>query len=956
MVSMKLNKKSIFALGIFICFLICLSHVSACEGVDNSTSVVSVVDNSPSSDYNVPHSDVSDVSNSDLTNMSQDKQLSPILMSSTSSHDKLGKRHDDKKEVKDNIIVGNFSLLNKELSDFNDNRYYRIVEYGHNHEIHKIADPSQFDKVHTFNLTRDYVYDDSTDKEFINGIPLLASANRELYRNLTINGNGHFIDGKGLACIFGVFGSNVQICNITFKNLNTIHAYYHEEVFGSRYPYLGRGSDSIKSPIVWLGNNGKLINCTFLDNTGSLGGSVFWQGNNGIIEHNKFINNKAAFLGGFAYIEGLNNIIHDNLVVNCEAMLDGDALYVKNLTANSVGQMNYIKVNKTNSTFVCPDVVDGSLMKVSSSALRTDYVSLDYELVDITPLVYGSLFYGRNYFTLDKGINVYTSYDSAEHVLTLTLSRFSSPTLEMRKILNIQILERDLSNTFNRLISANGVFQIIKHYTVNNADDYKKANGLKASTVISEYNALKKLELGNETYNFDTITPILDVKFNKTLSIDSSLTWTPNGFDVIYIDGANSHIFTENDQRAEKKFVDWEEDSLFVASNLRVSGFNNAFKNIGSQMLLRNVEIFGNKMDYIVDRDYGAGILNTGVVYCMNCTFHDNKAKYGGAIYNQGLLVVTDSSFYSNNGYKKGSDIVNVDDGIVTIDGKNYKACDGDKLVYMKSMSSEWQTVVKVVCYGGAFVLGAVAGFLTANPLIGIGVGAAVGAAVGSIGSAVICSNVYDINFCRWSCALTLIVGSAGAGAIGGGLGGIAGAYSAANSCANTVISVHNAYSEFAGLSSDVIVGSGVSPVVAQQSAMAGAQASYNVLCAAFTSYQASLATISTSFIVSSTAIVGILAAEMTAGAIFVPGALWTPTTHYTNPDPDDMYSLIPFNSNTYVLSSDLVSSIKSDNNIQKINDLFDKSNNEITFTADEVLAAISSINLNNGQVHSVLY
>ena len=137
---------------------------------------------------------------------------------------------------------------------------------------------------------------------------------------------------------------------------------------------------------------------------------------------------------------------------------------------------------------------------------------------------------------------------------------------------------------------------------------------------------------------------------------------------------------------------------------------------------------------------------------------------------------------------------------------------------------------------------------------------------------------------------------------------------------------------------------------------MAGAQASYNVLCAAFTSYQASLATISTSFIVSSTAIVGILAAEMTAGAIFVPGALWTPTTHYTNPDPDDMYSLIPFNSNTYVLSSDLVSSIKSDNNIQKINDLFDKSNNEITFTADEVLAAISSINLNNGQVHSVLY
>ena len=771
---MKFNKKSIFAFGIFICFLICISNASAYEGVDNSTSMGSVVDNSLSPVYDVSHSDVLSVSNSDVTNITQDNKLS-YNMDNTLSLDKF-KKHDDKIDVEDNIIVGNFSLLNKDLSDFNDNKYYKTVNYGG--EIKKIIDPTQFNKVHTFNLTRDYVYDDSTDKAFIDGIHLLISENYVVYDDIIINGNGHFIDGNGIACIFKISSHNVQICNITFRNLNTIHNYYHEDILGSKYPYLGF-SAGVQAPIMWLGKDGKLINCTFIDNTGTFGGSVYWRGIGGVIEHNKFINNRAAFLGGFAYIEGERNYIHDNLVVNCEAMLDGDALYVKNLTSNTISRMNYFKVNKTNSTFICPDVVDGSLMDVRSTALRTNYVSLDYEMVDITPLVYGCLFYGRNYFELDNGVKVFACYDVVEHVLTLTLSKFIITTgygeLEIRKILNIIIHEDDLSATFNNLISVNGVYQLIQHCIINNADDYMHANGCSASLALFTYDVIKARELGGESYSFDTIMTVLDVKFNKTLQIDSSLTWIPRGFDLVCIDGANSLIYTNNEERSEKKFVCWSGDTLFVLSNLRVSGFNNAFKNVGSQMLLINVEIFGNKMDYYIDRDYGAGILNSGVVYCMNCTFHDNKAKYGGAIFNQGLLVVTDCSFYSNYGYGKGNDIVNVDNGIVSIDGKTYKECDADNLVYMKSMDSGMQTIVKVVCYGGAFLLGAVAGFFTANPLIGIAVGAAVGSAVGGVGSAIICSNVYDINFCRWSCALTLIVGSAGFGAIGGGIGGLAG-------------------------------------------------------------------------------------------------------------------------------------------------------------------------------------
>ena len=126
MVSMKLNKKSIFALGIFICFLICISHACAYEGVDNSTSLNNVVDNSHSSDNNK----VLSVSDSDVSNVTPDKQPVQVLSSGVSSHEKLDKRNDDQKEVKDDITVGNFSLLNKELSDFNDNRYYKTIVSG----------------------------------------------------------------------------------------------------------------------------------------------------------------------------------------------------------------------------------------------------------------------------------------------------------------------------------------------------------------------------------------------------------------------------------------------------------------------------------------------------------------------------------------------------------------------------------------------------------------------------------------------------------------------------------------------------------------------------------------------------------------------------------------------------------------------------------------------------------
>ena len=86
-------------------------------------------------------------------------------------------------------------------------------------------------------------------------------------------------------------------------------------------------------------------------------------------------------------------------------------------------------------------------------------------------------------------------------------------------------------------------------------------------------------------------------------------------------------------------------------------------------------------------------------------------------------------------------------------------------------MSATESTLWAMLSVATSFVVGAVAGFFTANPIIGVVVGAAIGVALGSVAAGYIISEHYDVNFNRLKTALILIVGSAVAGAAGGFMG-----------------------------------------------------------------------------------------------------------------------------------------------------------------------------------------
>ncbi len=149
------------------------------------------------------------------------------------------------------------------------------------------------------------------------------------------------------------------------------------------------------------------------------------------------------------------------------------------------------------------------------------------------------------------------------------------------------------------------------------------------------------------------------------------------GYDVIAIMGNGSTIKGGAGDRDEKKWLVLDKDVTFIANDLTIKNFNTAIECLKGTCYFNNVNFNGNRMDYWIDRDWGAAILNTGIVICNNCSFTDNYAKYGAAIFNQGFLSLNNCTFKGNTAYGERNDVhvgdnVGIGDGgRVQIDGVN---------------------------------------------------------------------------------------------------------------------------------------------------------------------------------------------------------------------------------------------------------------------------------------------
>ena len=184
-------------------------------------------------------------------------------------------------------------------------------------------------------------------------------------------------------------------------------------------------------------------------------------------------------------------------------------------------------------------------------------------------------------------------------------------------------------------------------------------------------------------------------------------------------------------------------------------------------------------MHYWIDRDWGAGMLNTGYAICNNCTFSNNYKKNGGAIFSQGHLIINNCTFSNNKAYGNGNDVCIGDDGTVEYNGK--KICKETfkynkhlkELFFAESISTGKSSLAIGLSATFSFGLGFAAGALTANPFTGLAVGAGIGAIIGGAISSVIISKTYDVNYDRIKSTLITVALDTATGSAGGFIGGI---------------------------------------------------------------------------------------------------------------------------------------------------------------------------------------
>ena len=126
-------------------------------------------------------------------------------------------------------------------------------------------------------------------------------------KELTIKGNGETtLDAKNLSGILSVSANNVQINNIRFIN-GKINA--------------NGGA------INWIGRNGTISNCTFINCSAENGGSVYWNAENGMINTSTFDKSTATQNGGAIYWNANSGEIANSIFTNSYAQ-NGGAIYV----------------------------------------------------------------------------------------------------------------------------------------------------------------------------------------------------------------------------------------------------------------------------------------------------------------------------------------------------------------------------------------------------------------------------------------------------------------------------------------------------------------------------------------------------------------------------------------------------------------------------------------------------
>ncbi|WP_296807037.1 hypothetical protein [uncultured Methanobrevibacter sp.] len=513
-----------------------------------------------------------------------------------------------------------------------------------------------------YNVTKDYNLNPGKNSQYS---PVIIRND-----NITINGNGHIIDGLHESAFFKITGNNVKIFNLSFVNGKS------EATFVDYGEFKINLRNLEKSPVYWSGDNGVMSDCQFSNNTAFHGGAITWTGNNGIINKCVFIDNIARGVGGATYINGMNITISNSMFLRSASQLTGEAIYLdkknKAIYLDKDKSINYI-----NNTVSGSKILESYIFtNVDIKYLNDVYYDVFDERYDLVSILYSLVVGGPGKLNNDTEYGGVYNFDKGEFILSLN-KYFNKNIVFTKSYCFTGVF--DFNSVFDKLsygkFKNNFVVTVTKK--INSIEDYNAARTSYLYKDIYDYMEIidKSLKYSQSSNKFDSFNTILHVDFANKMNFRSTGIWIPSilGYKVVMIDGHGSVIRGSYDSSDEESWMklDNGKDCLVVVSNLRLEGFNSAVKNMGGCGILNNVIFAHNKMDYMVKKDWGGAILNYGYILCNNCTFIDNYAKNGGAIFNLGQLDIINCTFHDNTAYGRGNHICIGEKGKLTINGEN---------------------------------------------------------------------------------------------------------------------------------------------------------------------------------------------------------------------------------------------------------------------------------------------
>ena len=538
---------------------------------------------------------------------------------------------------------------------------------------------------YTFNLVRDYNYYDDFKSIYTFAGYHIPGIN--IHKSVTINGNGHTINGMSKSVLFYIKADNVVLKNLVFKNA------YWSDSLASNYPF------AVSDAIEVTGNNVVFDNCTFIGLSGGTNvRALSFTGNKNTVKNCKFIDihnpaytaiysrgdevtiNNCNFTNcisnsycGAIQLKGKNNIVTKCNFNNCHSKDRGGVIQLSG-GKNTISYSNFIKCYA--------DDGGDSTYKGLGGAI---YSSADLAVVDYCNFLETS--------ASNNGGAIYLTEDASG--ATVSNCNFNNTRAKKggaiyRETTDKTVTPADVSVSNCKFILASAdvdggaIYSNSTKNKVNNCKfDFCTAGSTggaicfeknSASSTVSgcDFNNCSAVEFSGAVYWYGSNGVLTKCNFVDCYCEDGG---------AIYWDGVSGTVSNSNFIRCKADFagaIDWDGDKATL-SNCK---FNNCestdtgaavyWDTNGGIITKCNFEgckgdssgaIYGSKSitsatiseckftNCIADADGGAILWNGNNTVLSNCEFKGCSADYGGAIClrNLNYFKIKSSTFSANS-------------------------------------------------------------------------------------------------------------------------------------------------------------------------------------------------------------------------------------------------------------------------------------------------------------------